>query len=199
MPITRLALDAYGARRVGSFVGKAASGGGLHPVGILSRLSIDAYGVRRAGSFVGKSSVLGTCDYNSDIYYNANFDYNASSCSETDNIGRAGHPVYYKHVHRKRKRFDTELKEWIDKTARELYGDLTDKDVLKSVKAEAASIVRPFVETSVKSKIPQARSVDWKALEQDIYQYNALLSLWYLYIYNQDILDDDDEIIMMDS
>jgi len=57
MPITRLALDGYGAKRTGTFAGKEASaGGGPHPVGILTRLTLDAYGGKRAGNFGGKQA-----------------------------------------------------------------------------------------------------------------------------------------------
>jgi hypothetical protein len=54
MPLTRLSLDGYGARRAGSFAGRGPVES-AHPVGIITRLSLDGYGARRAGSFAGRS------------------------------------------------------------------------------------------------------------------------------------------------
>ena len=54
MPLTRLSLDGYGARRAGSFAGRSLAGG-EHPVALITRLSLDGYGARRAGSFGGRS------------------------------------------------------------------------------------------------------------------------------------------------
>lgn len=53
--ITRLSLDGYGARRAGSFAGKASgAGSGNHNPGTITRLSLDGYGAQRVGSFAGK-------------------------------------------------------------------------------------------------------------------------------------------------
>ena len=53
--ITRLALDGYGARRVGSFAGKPATADTGRTIGVITRLSLDGYGARRVGAFAGKA------------------------------------------------------------------------------------------------------------------------------------------------
>lgn len=55
MPITRLGLDGYGVRRVGTFAGKTPDFGSSHPVGKIAKLSLDGYGARRNGFFGGKT------------------------------------------------------------------------------------------------------------------------------------------------
>ena len=54
--ITRLSVDGYGAKRAGSFAGKAASADGPHTPGRITRLSLDGYGAKRHGSFAGKET-----------------------------------------------------------------------------------------------------------------------------------------------
>ena len=56
---TRLSLDAYPAKRAGSFINKGAAAGN-RSVGLITRLSLDGYPAKRAKSFAGKGDQTGT-------------------------------------------------------------------------------------------------------------------------------------------
>lgn len=107
-------------------------------------------------------------------------------------VGGSGYPA--PHGSWKRKRLGQHVSEWID----ELYAELTEPEVPKAVTAKAVAIVKPYVGAGAKA-VPQPQVIDWKALERDAEKVSALLALWTDEMERQAILDDDDEIVMLDS
>lgn len=85
----------------------------------------------------------------------------------------------------KRKRSD--LDEAFDLSVREMYGDLTEKNVPQEIRKEAAEIVRPSAGKAAKQTIPQAEKIDWEAIKNNINAVNELMRLW------KELQDNDEE------
>lgn len=210
MALSRLGLDGYGVRRSGSFSGKAASGSGSHPVGVLSRLALDGYGARRAGSFSGKAEAGGGTHpvglltrLSLDGYgvrRAGSFTGKAAVASIEEVIVRGGggaiYPVYYQ-GRRKRKRkledFPNRHLDFIlDKVVSEIFGEIVDAQVSTEIKADAYEIVAPFIREEPNNTF----QVDWKALQKDFQRVNHLIYLWQEEILSREI-DDEDELLLL--
>lgn len=116
-------------------------------------------------------------------------------------MGGAGYPVDWQGKRRKKTLADQpneHLRQILDRVVAEYYGEIIDADLPKSVKAEAADVVRPFVDKQARgARIPQPARVDWEALQRDADAVSALVRIWSDEIVRQDIDDDDDEFFMM--
>jgi formylmethanofuran dehydrogenase subunit C len=130
-------------------------------------------------------------------------DLNAVVPPATDILqGGAGYPVYWQGK-RRRKRLEDQpnlhLRKILDDVVNELYGELTDDDVPQEVQAQAAQLVKPFVDRADrKVAIPLPSAVDWSALERDAKRVRALIRLWREQEWERQILDEDDFMLMMD-
>ncbi len=111
-------------------------------------------------------------------------------------IGGAGHPVPGPSIwwgEKKRRKF-TKTFDWIlDRVVSELYGELTQPNIAKSVQKEAAKLVRPYAKDG--EKVPQ--QVNWMALEQDIATVQRLIALWQDEVYNLQLQEDEDIWLLM--
>jgi hypothetical protein len=92
------------------------------------------------------------------------------------------------------------LKHILDEAVREYYGDIIASDAPTAAKAEAGRIVKPFADKSSKLALaPRADTVDWTALEADAIQSRKLLDLWLRLLEQQELSDDDDYLLLLDS
>lgn len=118
---------------------------------------------------------------------------------ETIPMGGSGWPVAYHQGKRKKLTLkdqpDKHIRSILDKVVSEYYGEIVDSDVPKSVKADAARIVKPFAKGS--AAVPMEAQVDWAALNRDADAVNAILAIWNEEIANQEIDEDDDDMMMM--
>lgn len=122
-------------------------------------------------------------NYNASINYNATLDYNGLISAVVPAGGPAGGIGYPRYRRKKRKYFKRI-------TVRQVFVELTEPDVPVVITKQAESIVSPFVINT---------NIDWIALEKDIVTVLQLKSLLNEFLRNQDILDDDEEIILLDS
>lgn len=112
--------------------------------------------------------------------------------------GGSGHPVYHQGKRKKltlKDRPSDHLNDIFRRVVAEHYGQIVESDLPKSVKAEAAAIVKPFAKT--KKRVPSVMQVDWDALDRDAAAVSAILALWNNEIAQQAIDDDDEDILML--
>jgi hypothetical protein len=108
--------------------------------------------------------------------------------STTPNTGG----VYYQGLRKKRihkPRFD----EVINKAVSDIYAEIINADLPKSVKREAAQVVKPY---STTTGIPAPSKIDWKALETDAKRVQLLLQIWSDELLQREI-DDEDEFLLL--
>lgn len=101
---------------------------------------------------------------------------------------------YGKHSY-KRKRFDQQIAELIDKDVREAYVALTKPSMPQEVRAEAAGLVSDF--TKSRKDVPPAERIDWSALREETKVVREILALWAYEMEMTAVLDDDDEIALL--
>ena len=106
--------------------------------------------------------------------------------------GGSGYPVWRK---REPKTASNSLDRLWDLVAKEHYEAIVASSLPKSVKREAAAIVKPFA--SGRKAMPTVAQVDWQALDRDASAVAALLALWSDEIRQREIDADDEEILMM--
>lgn len=114
-------------------------------------------------------------------------------------MGGAGYPVDWQTKRRKRtlqEQPEKHLRHILDTVVAEYYGEIIESDLPKSVKAEAADIVRPFAENRG-ARIPKVARVDWEALQRNADAVGSIIRLWNEEVARQDVDDDDDELFMM--
>jgi len=76
------------------------------------------------------------------------------------------------------------------------YQQIINSEAPKSVKKEAAAVIRPYVEKRAKI-IPRVSSVDWQRLADDIYAVQQLFRIWREEVRQREIDEDDEEILML--
>lgn len=86
----------------------------------------------------------------------------------------------------------------LDEVIAEHYRDLTEDDVPQEVQKQAAAIVKPFAEKSVRrSAIPPPSRIDWEAMKRDTAQARRLMELWQRYMYEAMIEDEDEQLLLL--
>lgn len=105
-------------------------------------------------------------------------------------IGGAGHPASIYWGVKKHKRFTKNLNWLMDRVVSEYYAELTDNDVPKAIKTEAAKIVKPYADD--KKDVPQ--KVNWAALQKDA---EAMIRILELYQRERDLEDDEERWMML--
>lgn len=107
--------------------------------------------------------------------------------------GGGGGRIWYWPSKRKFRR----LEDIIDDGLKECYEEILAK-ANKAEKAEAASIVKPFVESGRTLRLtPSPAAVDWTAMHADVIQARKLLELWAKAIREQELRDEDDDLMLL--
>lgn len=113
----------------------------------------------------------------------------------------SGRPVDWQGPRRKLKlkeQPEKHLRSILDKVVAEYYGELVSAEIPKSVKAEAADVVRPYVSKDSRgNRVPQPDKVDWQSLEANASAVAAIIGLWNQEIRRYENEDDDDDAILM--
>ena len=126
-----------------------------------------------------------------------------STCSIVGPSGGAGYPARINWQGKRRSKTLAEqpnlhLRQILDRAVSEFYGEIVDADLPKSVKTEAANLVKPFADKKARYKaVPKPAEVDWKALERDAEAVAALIGLWNAELAAKAADEDDDETILM--
>lgn len=124
-----------------------------------------------------------------------------SSCSVPTGYtpGGSGYPVDWQGKRRKltlKEQPEKHLRSILDSVVAEYYGEIVASALPKSVKAEAAALVKPFVEGKPQA-IPKPAAVDWLALQQDAFAVAGLIRLWNEEMNARAIEDEDEELLLM--
>lgn len=78
----------------------------------------------------------------------------------------------------------------MDRVVSEYYAELTDEDVPKAIKTEAAKIVKPYAND--KKAVPE--KINWAALQQDA---ETMIRLLELYQRERELEDDEERWMML--
>lgn len=127
----------------------------------------------------------------------------AGSAPSTIPMGGSGYPATVNWQGKRKRatlaeRPNEHLRQILDRAVAEYYGEIVNADLPKSVKTEAANLVKPFADKAARYKaLPKPAEVNWAALERDANAVAALLGLWSAELAAKVALDDDDDFLLM--
>lgn len=93
------------------------------------------------------------------------------------------------------------LRQILDRVISEYYDEIVSSDLPRSVKKEAATIVRPYADRKSRARdIPPPVKIDWVALQRNADAVAAILQIWGDELAAKEFdLDEEDDIFMLMS